>query len=342
VTGATTNLGAEYEALRHGVGAHQLDRDVLSVSGADAASYLQGQCSQDVEGMPIGGSADALLLSPQGKIDALVRVTRRAADVFIIDTDAGYGEVVDARLKRFRLRVEVEIEPLPWSCVAIRGPEADGWAVTLPADGADPGTGAGMGPDGVLRLPVEWPGLSGFDLVGPLPAPGGPIDDWVDPGVLRCGDAAWEAVRIEAGVPVNGREITDSTIAAEVGLVERTVSFTKGCFTGQELVARLDARGSKVARKMSGLVLGAGAPGGVEGSAGHELPPTGAAVLTVDGEFEVGHLTSVAWSPGLRAAVGLALLHRRIAPPAQVVVCWTADGDPRQAAAEARPLPLVE
>ncbi len=141
---------------------------------------------------------------------------------------------------------------------------------------------------------------------------------------------------------MNGREITDSTIAAEVGLVERTVSFTKGCFTGQELVARLDARGSKVARKMSGLVLGAGAPGGVEGSAGYELPPTGAAVLTVDGEFEVGHLTSVAWSPGLRAAVGLALLHRRIAPPAQVVVCWTADGGPRQAAAEARPLPLVE
>src|SRR5664279_4377751 len=331
MTGAATNLGAEYEALRHGVGAHQLDRDVLSVSGADAVSYLQGQCSQDVEGMPIGGSADALLLSPQGKIDA-----------FIIDTDAGYGEVVDARLKRFRLRVEVEIEPLPWSCVAIRGPEADGWAVTLPAAGADPGTGAVKGPDGVLRLPVEWPGLSGFDLVGPSPAPGGPIDGWVDPGVLRCGDAAWEAVRIEAGVPVNGREITDSTIAAEVGLVERTVSFTKGCFTGQELVARLDARGSKVARKMSGLVLGAGAPGGVEGGAGYELPPTGAAILTVDGEFEVGHLTSVAWSPGLRAAVGLALLHRRIAPPAEVVVCWTADGDPRQAAAEARPLPLVE
>ena len=335
MTGPATTAGAEYEALRHGVGAHQLPRDVLSVSGADAATYLQGQCSQDVEGMPVGGTADALLLSPQGKVDAFVRVTRTSDDAFVIDTDGGYGEVVDARLRRFRLRVEVGIEPLPWSCVAIRGPQAGGSAVARPA------AGAGTGPDGVLRLPVEWPGLSGFDLVGPSPASGGPIDGWVDPGVPRCGDAAWETVRIEAGVPANGREITDTTIAAEVGLVERTVSFTKGCFTGQELVARLDARGSKVARKMSGLVLEAGVHSGDEGGAGYALPPIGATVLTADGELEVGHLTSVAWSPGLGAAVGLATLHRRIAPPAAVVVRWMGDDGPRTAVAEARSLPLV-
>jgi folate-binding protein YgfZ len=329
------SAGAEYEALRHGVGAHRLRRDVLSVSGADAATYLQGQCSQDVEGMPVGGTADALLLSPQGKVDAFVRVTRTADDAFVIDTDGGYGEVVDARLRRFRLRVEVEIEPLPWSCVAIRGPQSDGAAVTRPA------AGAGTALDGVLRLAVEWPGLSGFDLVGPSPASQGPIDGWVDPGVPHCGDAAWEAVRIEAGVPVNGREITDTTIAAEVGLVDRTVSFTKGCFTGQELVARLDARGSKVARRMSGLVLETGVHSRDDGGAGHPLPPTGAAVLTADREFEVGHLTSVAWSPGLGTTVGLAMLHRRVAPPAAVVVRWVGDDGPRMAAAEARPLPLV-
>ena len=73
-------------------------------------------------------------------------------------------------------------------------------------------------------------------------------------------EGPWEAARIEAGVPVGGREVTESTIAAEVGLVDRTVSFTKGCFTGQELVARLDARGSKVARRLWGLVVAAVGP----------------------------------------------------------------------------------
>ena len=158
MTGAATNLGAEYEALRQGVGAHQLGRDVLSVSGADAASYLQGQCSQDVEGMPIGGSADALLLSPQGKIDAYLRLTKVGDDEFVIDTDGGFGPVVTARLERFRLRMKVTIEPLAWSCVAVRGPDAIQSVVGRPE----------------LMLAVEWPGFSGVDLLGPAPS-GGPF-----------------------------------------------------------------------------------------------------------------------------------------------------------------------
>ncbi len=323
---------AEYRALRHGVGAHQLTRDVLSVSGVDAATYLQGQCSQDVEGLAIGGTADALLLSPQGKVDAFIRVTRTSGDAFIIDADAGCGAIVDARLKRFRIRVDAEIESRRWSCVAIRGPQATGSAGSVPA--------------GVLCLPVAWPGLSGFDLLGPPPAVGSAVDAWVDRQVLRCGDAAWDAARIEAGVPVNGQELTEATIAAEAGLVDRTVSFTKGCFTGQELVARIDARGSKVARRLTGLVLDNGSAAGVGSGGQRDLPPLGAGVFVDggpdgDGDFEVGHLTSVAWSPGLDAAVGLATLQRRVTPPAPVTIRWVADGGPCQATAEARALPLV-
>ena len=85
--------------------------------------------------------------------------------------------------------------------------------------------------------------------------PAGGAVAWIGAAVVRCGPEAWEAARIEAGMPVNGRELAEGTIAAEVGLVERTVSFTKGCFTGQELVARLDARGSKVARRLCGVVF---------------------------------------------------------------------------------------
>ncbi len=150
----------------------------------------------------------------------------------------------------------------------------------------------------------------------------------------RCGEAAWEALRIEAGVPVAGREVGEATIAAEVGLVERTVSFTKGCFTGQELVARLDARGTKVARRLCGLV--------VAGGSCDTLPPLGAAVSAASGGPEAGRLTSVAWSPGLDAAVGLTLLHRRIdATGVQSRSPGRSDAGSRHLAGEARPLPLV-
>ena len=300
---------ADYEALRHGVGGVILPRDMLTVSGPDAVEYLQGQCSQDVTPLAEGSAADALLLSPQGKVDAAIRVTRTAADAFLIDTDAGFGEVAQARLLRFRLRVKVDIAPVAWVCLAIRGPES----------GSVPPV---SGP-GVLRLPVEWPGFSGFDLIGPDPA-------WTET-VRRCGHAAWEAARIEAGIPAMGREVTDGTIPAEAGLVERSVSFTKGCFTGQELVARLDARGTKVARRLCGIVL----------DGPERRTPVGATIHTVDGEHQVGQLTSVAWSPGLDVSIGLATLQRRVAPPSPVSVRWDEDGHSVDVGAEAKPLPLV-
>jgi folate-binding protein YgfZ len=327
---AHDQMMAGYRTLRDSVGAHRIDRDVLSVSGPDAVSYLQGQCSQDVAGLAVGATTESLLLSPQGKLDAFVRVTRTGDDAFVLDTDPGFGEVVQARLLRFRLRVKVEIEPVDWQGMAVRGPDADRPGVVPAEIAADPS---------VLRLPVDWPGFGGFDLLGPV---GGGVgaEAWVDETVTRVGEEAWEAARIEAGLPVNGLELTEATIAAEAGLVERTVSFTKGCFTGQELVARLDSRGSKVARKLAGLVM-AGDEGHGQGDDAGALPPVGAAVWTSDGEHEVGQLTSVAWSPQFAAPVALATLHRRVSPPETVSVRWEADGDAHQVEADARPLPLV-
>ncbi len=120
---------------------------------------------------------------------------------------------------------------------------------------------------------------------------------------------------------MNGRELVEGTIAAEAGLVDRTVSFTKGCFTGQELVARLDARGSKVARRLCGVVVDRAGDG-----PGSEAELVGATVVTADREHEVGHLSSVAWSPGLSATVALGTLHRRVAPPEPVSVAWRDGG----------------
>jgi folate-binding protein YgfZ len=314
VSGARASLAEQYASLRAGAGTYRLARDVVSVRGPDAESYLQGQCSQDVAALATGESAEALLLSPQGKIDAYARVTRQAADEYLLDADGGSGASIVARLERFKLRTKVHIEQLEWSSVALRGPAAKDTF----REGA------------ALVLPVSWPGWSGVDLFGPADA-GSPAS-WVGEGAVECGDDAWDAARIEAGVPVAGREVTEGTIAAEVGLVERAVSFTKGCFTGQELVARLDARGTKVARRLAGVVIPKVAPG--------DLPPVGASVVA-EGGAESGKLTSVAWSPGLEAGVALTLLHRRVDPPSAVEVTWESESGTRRFAAEARTLPLV-
>ncbi|HUP70634.1 MAG TPA: glycine cleavage T C-terminal barrel domain-containing protein [Acidimicrobiales bacterium] len=297
-------LAEDYRALRHEVGAVWLARDFLRVHGPDTVSWLQGQLSQDVARLAVGEAADSFLLQPQGKVDALLRVTRTAHDEMVIDVDAGFGEAVAARLKRFKIRVKAEVEPLPWRCLALRGPRSHDLDL-------EPG-------DGVAAVvAADWPGLPGVDVVGP--------DVTVPAGVHQCGPEGWEVVRIEAGIPMMGRELTEKTIPAEAGVVERAVSFTKGCFTGQELVARIDSRGGNVPRHLRGVVLG---------SAG-ELPPLGA-VLVVDGK-EVGSLTSVAASPAGAGGVALAYVRREVEPPAGAEVTWDGGSGP----ARVETLPLV-
>jgi folate-binding protein YgfZ len=118
--------------------------------------------------------------------------------------------------------------------------------------------------------------------------------------------AAFEVARIESGVPRMGAELTEKTIPEETGLVARTVSFTKGCYTGQELVARIDSRGGNVPRRLRSLVL-------------DDLAPVGASVLF--GTKVVGTLTSVAAHPA-GGAVALAYLGRDVSVPEAVTVTW--------------------
>ena len=208
----------------------RLERDVLRVDGPEAGSYLQGQLSQDVVAIPAGGSAWSWLLAPTGKVEALLRVARLGSDEWLLDTDAGWGEKVRARLDRFKLRTKAEIELVPALVVGLRG---DGWDL------------AGLGASAALVASPPWPGVDGADLVfldGGAPV-GLPDDAERAPG-------AYEPDRIRAGIPRMGAELDEKTIPAETGLVPLTVSFTKGCYTGQELVARIDSRGGHVPRSL--------------------------------------------------------------------------------------------
>ena len=271
--------------LRSTLAAVPLERDVVLVRGPDALAYLQGQLSQDLDAFAVGATVPALLLQPTGKLVAWLRATRTADEELVLDVDAGAGEEALARLRRFLLRTDATLELARWSGLAVRGPGAAA-AVGATADGA-------------LVLPAGWPGVEGVDVLGPA---------GTDLDLPVASAAALEALRVECGVPASGAEITEATIPAELGqwVVDGAVSFTKGCYAGQELVARIDSRGGNVPRPVRGLRL--------DGEAA--LVP-GAAVL-VEGQ-PVGSLTSVATSPAL-GAVALAPLARSVAPGQEVTV----------------------
>ena len=322
-----------YRELRQGAGACWLRRDFIRVRGADSLEFLQGQLTQDVSSLDIGGSVESLLLSPEGRLDAYLRVTRLSEDELVLDVAAGWGDSVLERLERFRLRTRVDMDILDWKCLSIKGPGASRLGIL---------TGEIAGAEGVLEAPralrsyddgvfvnAQWPGLPGLDILGPAPlVPAGVcLISNESPSQIKpapAWEAAWNAVRIEAGMPTMGVELTTASIPAETGLVDRTVSFTKGCYTGQELVARMHARGSSAPRRLCGLVF-----------RDQEAPPGGSEV-----RFEntpCGMVTTSSFSLELGVPVALAFLARKISVPNDVSVVYQG----RVFAADARLLPLI-
>ena len=272
-------------------------RDVVRISGPDATSYLQGQLSQDLDALAVGTSTWTFVLQPKGKVDGWARLTKNSADVFCLDTDPGAGEALQARLARFLLRTKADIEAFSEPCVLVRGADA-------PRDVDIP--------DGVLRLPVSGPGVLGYDLLGTSEVP---------PGVPEADVSRYEAYRVAHGVPVVGRELDARTIPAEIGhwIIDQSVSFTKGCYVGQELVARVNSRGGNVPRRLRAIVLAAPVEDGAE----------------IEAEGPAGPVTTAAESE-THGPIALAMCGRRVEPGASVTVANGKDG----VAGTVRELPL--
>jgi folate-binding protein YgfZ len=226
-----------------------LDRDLVTVSGTDAFSFLQSLVSQDVDGLADGAVVSSLLLTPKGKVDSWFRLARVGGAAWL-DVEAGFGDALAGSLQRFLLRVDAEIgRPAePWGMVAIRDGED---AVPAPPRG--------------LVIPVTVGGPArGFDVIGPRVELGGIAARGLDADT-------YERARIAAGVPRLGLDLDDNTIPQEAWLDRDSVSFTKGCFLGQELVARLDSRGHvnrhlrRIDARDDQLVLARGADVEVDG-----------------------------------------------------------------------------
>jgi len=274
---------------------------LVVVHGPDATTFLQSLVSQDLDAVDDGATARSLLLAPQGKLDVVFRATR-VGDDWWLDTDAAYGPRLAESLNRFKIRVNVDI--------------GDRTSTTglVSVIGAVPAVDVSE----VRVLPTTWGDISGADLVGPIADVRANFDG-LDPTLERWSADQFEAFRIQAGVPQLGVDIDEKTIPQEAFLERNAVSFTKGCFLGQELVTRIDTRGhvNKYLRRLS-----------VDGS---NVPPRGA-VVVVDGRA-VGTLTSAAAVPGDGRVVALAMVRHEVEPPAAVLVRW----DGGEANAEVRP-----
>lgn len=242
-----------------------LRRDVITATGRDTVAFLQGQLAQDVAGMAEGATSWSLHLTPQGRLIALVRLTRTGPDTVVIDTDAGAGEAVRANLQRFKIRTQCELELRERVRTVHRGDRSAAGLPAFPtAGGRDELDAAGDGPDSSAAEVAAW--------------------------------------RVEHLVPAAGAEIAEQWLPPETGLLGIAVAFGKGCYVGQELVERIDARG-RVNRMLCALIIdgattarvGAGTDGAttVDGAAVPGRAEPGATVVRADTGAAVGTLTTV-------------------------------------------------
>jgi len=304
------DVTAEYLSLRSGRGFVTGYSEIVWAIGTDTVEFLDGQVSQDVAAMPVGSTARSLLLEPRGKLVALPWLLRGTDRVGLV-VARGSGSTVIEHLERFKFRVDVELEIDDRDTIEVWGENVDDVLadLDLPADlgWVDGEMMAGLLVGDPLRRLV----LSGLDES---------TADRLD--LVAAGRLAADSVRVEAGEPVMGVDVDGATIPQESGLVAAAVSFTKGCYVGQELVARIDSRG-RVNRRLVGIAM-----------TSIIVPPVGAEVVVEDST--VGALSTVGESLAVRAPVALAMVRREVESGDTVIVRWNSG----ETAGRVHPLPL--
>ena len=301
------DAGAEYEAVRGAAGVINLSsRGRVEVTGAEAVQFLNGMLTNDVAKLEDGAWAHAALPNVQGRLVASARVIRDG-DAFIFDTEAATHAALFAALERFTPAGDFRVKDLTeeTALLSVQGPRA---AEVLVAALGDEKLGRlergrvavvtlGSGGARARVIRATHTGEDGFDLfVGAASAPSlrGAL---TAAGARPVGFDAAEVLRIEAGLPRYGADATAENVVLEVVDEDEAVSYTKGCYVGQEIIARIHWRGH-VAKKLAGLVL----DGGGEG-----VRP-GARLKSGDGARAAGQVTSVARSPRLGRLVALGIV----------------------------------
>jgi tRNA-modifying protein YgfZ len=312
-----------YEEAQEGAAVASLGgRGVLAASGPDRQKFLQAMLSNEVAALTAGQGNAAALMDVKGHVQALIRVLV-LKDAVHLEMDSDRVPTVELTLNHYKVAAPVRFAAKPLAVLALVGPHAE---AVLAAAGAEPPA------DGREAHRETMVADRSVRLIraGDLPRPGfvlhvAEADAAVvsealgAAGATTLGPEALDALRVEAGRPWYGRDVTAANLLHETGLVAECCSFAKGCYLGQEVVARLDARGGHVNKRLRGLSLGA--------------PARSDAPLEAEGK-EVGRVTTTALSPRF-GPIALAYVHRAHADAGAVV---SIDGSP----ATVHDLPFTE
>ena len=308
-----------YDAVRHR--AAFLDRSHrgrIVVSGTERASYLQGLFTNDIVALKAGRGCYTAYLTAQGRMIADL-YAYELGDVLLLTMIGGVRDGVMAKLDQFIFSEDVQLGDVTgtFAQIAIVGPDAARAVAALvsgvPMDAlremAEHGNARGDWAGGAAIVTrITDAGEPGFDLYVERAQAGVLKTALLDAGVVELDETTAEAVRIESGVPLFARDMDEETIPLEAGIESRAISFSKGCYVGQEVVIRVLHRGhGRVARKLVGLKLD-----------GDRVPEAGAAIR--GGDREIGHVTSCTMSPALKQPIALAYVHRDFLEPGTKVM----------------------
>ncbi len=301
------NVNAEYEAIRRGVAVIDLSSaGKLQLSGKNAVQFLNGLVSNDVKSLQAGDGVLAAFPNLQGKLIALCRIYNTGADL-LIELDGINREKIFKNLSRFVAAGEFFITDVSdrFALISLQGPRS---AELIEALTGQPIAGAAeykiserqLAQSDVLIAAHNRCGETGFDLFVPIEAVPrvreAILSRGKEYGARAVGQSAFEIARIEAGVPREGVDAGEGYIILESELND-AVSYTKGCYLGQEVIARIHWRGQP-AKRLRGLLVTA-----------DQMPQRGAQLYAGDGK-KVGEITSSARSIALDRFIALAYVHR--------------------------------
>jgi len=297
-------------------------RGKIAVAGNDRRTYLHAMLTNDIASLQPGGGCYAAYLTPQGRMIADMRVTE-LGDLVLLDLDRSVTAAVLQKLDQFVFSEDVRFGDLTeaFGLLSVAGPQAARVIAAALTGGGQPGTAedelaawpefrgarASFKSHMVLVVASRETGEPGFDLYAERPHVQDLAAALAAAGAMPADHADWETLRVEAGRPAFGIDMDAETIPLEAGIEGEAISFTKGCYPGQEVVIRILHRGhGRVVRKIAGLR-----------AAGATVPRGGD--LLRAGDRDAGRVTSAVWSPRVGGPIALAMVHRDFLQPGSVL-----------------------
>ena len=304
---AIARVDDEFTSLSKMTGLLDLsNRSRLCLLGADRAKFLHGQVTNDINGLAEHTGCYAALVNAKGKMESDL-FAYRLADEILLDFETGLADAVRSRLESFIIAEDVEVADVAphFGLLSVQGPKAAEVLAALKLPTPESEFSLTKTADEIFVVNQPRLGSVGFDLFVPVDAAEN-LESRLAEHAPLCSEAAFEKARVLSTIPRFGKDFTSDNLAPEGGIEARAISYAKGCYIGQEIIARIRTRG-KVNRILRGLRLDGAAAEGDE---------------IFLGDKKTGVLSSVTTKPN----VALAIVHRDAAEPSTSLRVNTKNG----------------